>query len=62
MKRRTNGLTEAEITGLIRERRGIFEAKVASGEIKVRPLTYTKPRGPSISGGPHGWRPTKREE
>ena len=59
--RKAKALTEAEVAGLIRERRQIFDAKVAAGEILVRPLTYSKSRGPSISGGPHGWRPAKQE-
>ena len=48
-------MTDEEIKALIRELRPVFEAKVASGEIVVRQITYTKPRGPSIIGGPHGW-------
>ena len=37
MARRARGLTEAEVAARIREARPVFEAKVASGEIQVRP-------------------------
>ena len=55
MKKKTTSVTDDELKAMIRAQRPVFEAKVAAGEIEVRPLTYTKPRGPSSRGGPHGW-------
>ena len=55
MKRKDRSVTDEELKSMIREARPVFEAKVASGEIEVRPVTYSRPRGPSIIGGPHGW-------
>ena len=54
MTRRATALTE--VAGLIRERRAALDVRMAAGEIAAaRPLTYTKPRGPLIAWGPHGW-------
>ena len=55
MKKKATSVTDEELKAMIRASRPVFEAKLASGEIEVRPVTYTRPRGPSIIGGPHGW-------
>ncbi|MGH7209671.1 MAG: hypothetical protein ACREIL_09845 [Nitrospiraceae bacterium] len=50
-------LSPAELGAVIRERRADLDRRIASGEVKApKPLTYTKPRGPSIVGGPAGAR------
>ena len=57
MAKRATGLTDAEVGALIRERRAALDARLAAGEVATaKPVTYSKPRGPLISGGPHGWR------
>ena len=53
MARKAKALTDAEVAALIRSRPKVTDAKV---------LTYTKPRGPVIRGGPHGWKPTGPKE
>ena len=52
-------VSDEELKEMIREARPVFEARVASGEIKIRNLTYSKPRGPVIVPWPEGWGPPK---
>lgn len=55
-------MTIEETKKRIAETLPIFEAKVASGEIKIRKLKYDK-RGPSIRGdGVHGMKKSEPEE
>ena len=62
MAKKGRVLTHDECVARIREVRPAFEAKVGSGEIVVRKnVTYDR-KGPSIKGGPHGWRPKRNEE
>ena len=52
-KQSVNGMTEAQLGAEIRSRRKDLDEQIAAGTIPApRPLTYSKPRGPSIIGGP----------
>ena len=54
-------VSEEELKEMIRTQLPIFEAKVASGEIKIRNLTYSRPRGPVIVPWPPGWGVTAKQ-
>ena len=52
-KQPVKGMTESQLGAEIRARRKDLDEQLAAGTIPApRALTYTKPRGPSISGGP----------
>jgi hypothetical protein len=55
--RRLEGLGADELRAEIRRRREALDARMAAGDVAKPPaLTYTQARGPSIRGGPEGWR------